>query len=194
MQNSRNLKIYQERCFINSLLYQQSMEFNIFVRNVINIPLIFISGILTILNSIMDEKDMKIVNIVLNGTVGLILSMINNFKINDKIAVFKNQKNKMIKLQHKIDNYLNTCGEILVKDVDEIITTYDTYIEEIEFDIPLFIKKRIKKKYKKFNLPLTLMTVDDCSVSRAFGADICCDARSSSEGTNEPNTPTIVIN
>ena len=94
MDNIRQLKIYEERCFINSLLYQQSMDFNMFLRNIINIPLILISGILTILNSIMDEKDMKVVNIVLNGMVGLILAMINNFKINDKIAIFKNQKNK----------------------------------------------------------------------------------------------------
>ena len=61
MDNIRQLKIYEERCFINSLLYQQSMDFNMFLRNIINIPLILISGILTILNSIMDEKDMKVV-------------------------------------------------------------------------------------------------------------------------------------
>ena len=168
MENLKNLKIYQERCFINSLLYQQSMEFNMFLRNIINIPLILISGILTILNSIMDEKDMKIVNIVLNGMVGLILAMINNFKINDKIAIFKNQKNKMIKLQHKIDSFLNTCTDIDAKEVEEIVATYDGMIEEIEFDIPHFIKKRIKKKYFKYNLPLSLMTVDDCS------GELCC--------------------
>ena len=137
-----NLKLYQQRCFINSLLYQQSMDYNIFLKNIINIPLILISGLLTILNSIMDEKDMKVVNIVLNGMVGLILAMINNFKINDKIAIFKNQKNKMIKLQHKIDSFLNTCTDIDAKEVEEIVATYDGMIEEIEFDIPHFIKKK----------------------------------------------------
>jgi len=151
MENIKNLKIYQQRCFINSLLYQQSMDFNMFLRNIINIPLILISGVLTILNSIMDEKDMKIINIVLNGMVGLILAMINNFKINDKIAIFKNQKNKMIKLQHKIDSFLNTSTDIDVKDVEDIVATYDAMIEEMEFDIPHFIKKRIKKKYINFN-------------------------------------------
>jgi len=168
MENIKNLKIYQQRCFINSLLYQQSMDFNMFLRNIINIPLILISGVLTILNSIMDEKDMKIINIVLNGMVGLILAMINNFKINDKIAIFKNQKNKMIKLQHKIDSFLNTSTEIDVKDVEDIVATYDAMIEEMEFDIPHFIKKRIKKKYINFNLPLILMSVDDCA------AELCC--------------------
>jgi hypothetical protein len=168
MENIKNLKIYQQRCFINSLLYQQSMDFNMFLRNIINIPLILISGILTILNSIMDEKDMKVINIVLNGMVGLILAMINNFKINDKIAIFKNQKNKMIKLQHKIDSFLNTSTDIDVKDVEDIVATYDAMIEEMEFDIPHFIKKRIKKKYINFNLPLILMSVDDCA------GELCC--------------------
>ena len=142
MDNIKTLKIYQERCFINSLLYQQSMDFNMFLRNIINIPLILISGILTILNSIMDEKDMKIINIVLNGTVGLILGIMNNFKINDKIAIFKNQKNKMIKLEHKIDNFLHTSTDINIKDIEDIVATYDVYIEEIELEIPHFIKKK----------------------------------------------------
>ncbi len=168
MDNIRNLKIYQERCFINSLLYQQSMDFNMFLRNIINIPLILISGVLTILNSIMDEKDMKVINIVLNGMVGLILAMINNFKINDKIAIFKNHKNKMINLQHRIDSFLNTTNDIDAKDVEDIVANYDGMIAELEFEIPQFIKKRIKKKYGKFNLPLSLLVVDDC------GADLCC--------------------
>jgi len=186
MENIKNLKLYQERCFINSLLYHQTMEFNMFLRNIINIPSILMSGILTILNSIMDEKDVKVVNIVLNGTIGLILGMVNNFKINDKIAVFKNQKNKMIKLQHKIDSFIYSNTDIDVKDIEDVISTYDSYIEEMEFEIPNFIKKKIKKKYNKLNLPLSLMTVE-CT------AELCCDARSSSGSTNEPNTPTIVI-
>jgi len=143
MENLRTLKIYQERCFINSLLFEKMMNHNIFVRNVLNFPLILISAVLTVLNSIMDEKDMKIINIVLNGTVGLILSMMNNFKINDKIATFKNEKAKIIKLQHKIDTYLNTSIEVNVKDVEEILAQYDAIIEEQEYPILDFIKKNI---------------------------------------------------
>jgi len=182
------LKTYQERCFINALLFEGMMNHNIFVRNLFNFPLIIISGILTILNSIIeDQNDMKICNIILNGTVALILSISNSLKINDKITTFKNVKNKIIKLQHKIDNYLNTRGDIDVKDVEEIITSYDLIIEEVEYPILDFIKTRIKKKYKHMSMPLSMMATDDCS------AELCCDARSSSEGTNEPNTPTIVI-
>lgn len=182
MENVRKLKLYQERCFINSLLYQQSMDYNIFLKNIINIPLILISGLLTILNSIMDEKDMKIVNIVLNGTVGLILGIMNNFKINDKIAVFKNYKNKIIKLQHKIDSFLNTSGNIDAKDAELIVAEYDTLLDEVEFPIEEFIKRRIKKKYNKFNLPLSLMTTEDCS------GELCCIK------TVEPDVePTAII-
>jgi len=95
----------------------------------------------------MDEKDMKIINIVLNGTVGLILGMMNNFKINDKIAVFKNYKNKIIKLQHKIDSLINTSDEIDAKDTEVIINEYDVLLDEVEFPIENFIKRRIKKNY-----------------------------------------------
>ena len=119
MENLKTLKIYQDRCFINSLLFEKMMNHNIFVRNVLNFPLILISAILTVLNSIMDEKDMKIINIILNGTVGLILSMMNNFKINDKIATFKNEKAKIIKLQHKIDTYLNSKTIVEQSDLEE---------------------------------------------------------------------------
>jgi hypothetical protein len=50
----------------------------------------------------------------------------------------------MIKLQHKIDSFLNTSGDIHAKDVEDIIATYDGMIEEIEFEIPHFIKKELK--------------------------------------------------
>ena len=184
MENIRTLKIYQERCFINSLLFEQMMNHNIFVRNILNLPLIIISAVLTILNSIMEEKDMKIINIVLNGTVGFILSMMNNFKINDKIATFKNEKTKIIKLQHKIDTYLNTSTEINAKDIEEIIAQYDAIIEEQEYPILDFIKKPIKKKYKNMNMPLSMMTVDGCD------AELCC-VKVSAEKT-EPPSPSAI--
>ncbi len=182
MENLRTLKIYQERCFINSLLFEKMMNHNIFVRNVLNFPLILISAVLTVLNSIMDEKDMKIINIVLNGTVGLILSMMNNFKINDKIATFKNEKTKIIKLQHKIETYLNTSIEINVKDVEDILAQYDAIIEEQEYPILDFIKTNIKKKYNKLNLPLSLMADDNCSV------ELCCV-----KTLEEPPSPAAVV-
>ena len=48
---------------------------------------------------------------------------------NDKIAIFKNQKNKIIKLEHKIDNFLHTSTDINIKDIEDIVATYDVYIE-----------------------------------------------------------------
>jgi hypothetical protein len=170
MERITTLKIYQERCFINSLLFEQMMTHNIFVRNILNIPLILISAILTVLNSIVDEGQMKIINIIMNGTIGLILSMMNNFNINDKIATFKNEKHKIIKLQHKIDGYLNTSTEISNKDLEEIISAYDAIIEEQEYPILDFIKRSIKKKYKHMSMPLSLMTVDGCDAA----AELCC--------------------
>ena len=188
MENIRTLKVYQERCFINSLLFEQMMNHNIFIRNILNIPLILISAILTILNSIMDEKDMKIINIVLNGTVGLILSMMNNFKVNDKVATFKNEKNKIIKLQHKIDTYLNTSIEVNAKDIEDIIAQYDAIIEEQEYPILDIIKKPIKRKYKHMNMPLSMMTVDGCEAEL-----FCCitETKVSLEKT-EPPSPSAV--
>ena len=41
-------------------------------------------------------------------------------------------------------------------------------LDEVEFPIENFIKRRIKKKYCKFELPLSLMTTEDCST------DLCC--------------------
>ena len=188
MENIRTLKVYQERCFINSLLFERMMNHNIFIRNILNLPLIIISAILTILNSIMEEKDMKIINIVLNGTVGLILSIMNNFKVADKIATFKNEKAKIIKLQHKIDTYLNTSLDVNAKDIEEIIAQYDTIIEEQEYPILDFIKKPIKKKYKHMNMPLSMLSIDSCD------AELCCclsETKVSLEKT-EPPSPSAV--
>ena len=73
------LKQYKERSYINALLAEESYDHYNFVKNIINIPLIICNTVMVIINSIITNQDLlKILNIILNSSTGLILSLISN--------------------------------------------------------------------------------------------------------------------
>ncbi len=90
------LESYRDKAYITSILCSQSAEHFSFLRSIINIPLILSSSTMTVLNS-MDStgggnNNMKYVNIVLNAWTSLILSLVGNFK---------NQNRRLISLKFK---------------------------------------------------------------------------------------------
>ena len=77
-----SLKQIKEKAFISSILAEQSYNYFCFVKNIINIPLIVCNSAMVCINSIIeDQNTLKILNIILNSSTGLILSLISNFKI-----------------------------------------------------------------------------------------------------------------
>jgi hypothetical protein len=180
---------YKEKAFISSILAEESNNYFSFVKNMINIPLIITNSAMVIINAIIvDQEMLKILNIILNSSTGLILSLISNFKIYENIQLFHQVKGKFNKLSHIIDNKLtNDSDNISTEFITNVIEDYDQIYDGMEYTFPGSIKKRIKKQYEgKMTLPVAL-SIDIVEICEKPG--ICC-AKTAVPNT-APNTPVI---
>jgi len=104
-----NLKQYRDRCYINSLLCEASYNFYNLVNNIFLFPTILGSSILTCLNSSnIDTEYVKYINIIINGAITIILAITTQYKIHDRISMFKAYQSKYTKLNHHIESILNS--------------------------------------------------------------------------------------
>jgi hypothetical protein len=161
------LKQYRDRCYINSLLCESSYNFYNFINNILLFPTILGSSILTCLNSSEIETDkIKYTNIIINGTITIILAVTTQYKIHDRISIFKAYQIKYTKLNHYIESILNTKKEeeILIDDINTIVNKYDTLTEELQFTYPNHIRNKIIKKYEKSNITLPNSLALQCSI------------------------------
>ena len=111
------------------------------------------------INSIIEDQDiLKVLNIILNSSTGLILAMISNFKIYEKINMFHMLYSKYNKLTNLIDGKLTNEMENINNDfIENIINDYINISDSQEYAFPEKIKKRIKQQYEnKLSLPLSL--------------------------------------
>ena len=153
------LKQYRDKSYVNAILAELSCDHYSFVKNIINIPLILCNTIMVIINSIIDNQDLlKILNIILNASTGLILSLISNFKVYEKITQYHNLQIKFNKLNHLIDSKINNDKDNITSEyITGIIEDYDLILESIEYSFPVKIKNRIKQQYEgKLSLPSSL--------------------------------------
>lgn len=150
---------YKQKSFINALLAEQSYDYYNWIKNVINIPLIISNTAMVIINAIITDQDLlKILNIILNSSTGLILSLTSNFKIYEKIQQFHQLQIKYNKLSHEIDSKLTNDIESITTDfIRGIIEDYDNITSSQEYSYPKRIKTRIKKQYiNNYSLPSSL--------------------------------------
>lgn len=167
------LKQYQEKSFVSSILAEEACNYFSFIKNIINIPLIICNSAMVCINStITDQELLKILNIILNSSTGLILSLISNFKIYENITQYHQLQIKFTKLSHLIDSKLTNELETIDNEfIKSVIDDYDAITETQEFPYPNTIKKRIKKQYEnKFSLPsaLSVDVVEICDNNK------CC--------------------
>jgi len=155
------LKSYKDKAFIMVLLCEQSYNEYVFIKNIINIPLILVNTAMTALNSIVaNADDMKIPNILLNSTTGIIIGLISSFKIYEKIQSFHQLQGKFNKLSSSIESKMINTDEIKEDDIKNVIETYDNLMDSIDYPISDKIKSKIKKQFQeKVNLP-SILTVD----------------------------------
>jgi hypothetical protein len=93
------LRQYQEKSFVSSILAEEACNYFSFIKNIINIPLIICNSAMVCINSsITDQELLKILNIMLNSSTGLILSLISNFKIYEHITQISPITNKIYKI------------------------------------------------------------------------------------------------
>ena len=97
------------------------------------------------INSIITDQDtLKILNIILNASTGLIIGMISNFKIYEKINQFHQLNSKFIKLSNLIDSKMtNELENINNVFIENIIIDYTNITESQEFAFPTKIRNKI---------------------------------------------------
>lgn len=142
------LKDYSNKSFISNILCDLSFRFYSTIYNVSLLPTILGSSILTILNSsVIDEDIMKKINIIVNGSNALILALINSYKINDRINNFKTNQIKFNKLHHFIESILikNNFEDKII--IETVINDYDKLWEELSYQFPEHIRKKVINKY-----------------------------------------------
>ena len=163
------LKNYQEKSFISAIIAEEACNDFSFIKNIINIPLIICNSAMVCINSSITEQELlKILNIILNSSTGLILSLISNFHIYENITTFNQLRIKYTKLSHLIDSKLtNDLDGIDNNFIETIINEYDTISESCDFAYPNHIRTKIKKQYEnKMSLPSSLsVDIIECKSS-----------------------------
>lgn len=151
------LREYRDRCYINSLLCEASYNFYNMINNILLFPTILGSSILTCLNSSnIENEKIKYTNIIINGTITIILAITTQYKFHDRISMFKTFQTKYIKLNHQIEGILNTKKEeeINIEEVNTIVNKYDMLCEELIFNYPEHLKTKVIKRFKGTNITL----------------------------------------
>lgn len=160
--NSKTARIlddHLDKCFVYSVLLEQSHSYYGKIKTLLKVPIILTSSVMSIVNSnIGGENDeaLKIVNIVFNVLTAVILGLASTFKIEEKYSNFLQAERKFLKLSSKIEQKMLNEDDIIDKGfVKEIINEYDMIVEGIDHDLPIFIKKRVRAQYAtKKTLPM----------------------------------------
>lgn len=156
----KKLKEYLDKSYINSVLAQYHYDFYYRLNLIAMLPLILGSSLLTILNSA-DIKDdvLKVINITINATNAIIMSLLNAYKIVERINCYKSLYNKYQTLSHKIEKG--------TEDLDSIINEYDAIQNDNNYSWLSYYKKKIIKIFGgKKTLPNSLAL--DYEVSASF--------------------------
>ena len=156
------LESYRDKAYVSNILCVETSNFYSFIKNLVNIPLILSSSVMTVLNSSdFDPMAMRIPNIVLNASTSLILSLINNYKLPEKHQAFRQKGIKYMHLTNQIEDSLtNDINNITVDKIRNYINEYDSIGESLEFGYPTHIKNRIRHRFiDKKKLPNVLNMV-----------------------------------
>lgn len=156
--------IYEHMCYKTAEYYSKWNRFCV-------IPSLFLSAALAIYNSasmtattssstpdIVESahNTSKIVNVVLNGSITLILSVQNTLKFPEKSDYFFNLKKKFTKLHNSLNNeildqvsHLHVNPDIL----RNLMKEYEVLDENINYEFPRSIINDTKKKFHTYSLP-----------------------------------------
>ena len=145
-----------QRCEIMVQLTTRATYYWNIIKNIFQIPLIFTSSIMCILNSFDDGNGkMKIPNVVVNGVSVLLISYQSNLKIAEKVELYKNLSNDFLQLAHQIDGLNHQ--EIDRNMMKNLIEKYDRLIMLCNFeDIPTKYKLEVIKNNPNKKMPLQL--------------------------------------
>lgn len=143
------LTAYRDKSFVSSILYEEHSNYYSFINSLFSIPIIIISSAMTVINSSFPADDIKVINIILNASTSLILSLVGNFKFGDRSNNFKNVSRKMTLLCHSIEDYIiNDIEDANIDVVRNFIKSYDDIEQSLDYSLTNSIKKKVTEKYK----------------------------------------------
>jgi len=145
-----------QKCEVMVQLTSKACYYWNILRLLFQMPLIFTSSIMCVLNSF-DNGDgkMKIPNVVVNGVSVLLISYSTSLKVVEKVDMYKNLSNEFLLLAHQIEGI--NPDEIDRNLINNLIEKYDKLCFTVNFeDIPTRYKLEIINKNKNKKLPLQL--------------------------------------
>jgi hypothetical protein len=159
----KQLEILRDKVYIYQVLTTKSNIWYSNLKQIINIPIILSSFALSILNSnSVSADEMKLPNIVINSIIGLMVSLINQFRIVEKQSSYKTLSQKFQNLLHEVEDKITNDNDITPDETRLLLKQYDEIISNMEFPIPERIANNVKKIYKgKKYLPVILISDQD---------------------------------
>lgn len=119
-----------------------------YVKFILNIPLIFTSSAMCIINSISENPaDVKIPNIVVNACSVLIISLLSSVKPAEKFETFKKLSQQFMLISQELE-MLDDADDEYKNKLNIISMKYDNLITDTAFeDIPQHYKNNVAKVF-----------------------------------------------
>lgn len=150
----------KDRCFLYSIMLAEAASNQSRMKIFFKLPAIFISVVLSVLNSskLNESEEIKVINTVMNALIALLIGIENTLQIDNKKQVFTTTKNKFEKLHSTIEKkLLDTSDNITVDFVQNAITEFEAIDDDLTYDIPKNIQNKVKNEFiGKRTLPLIL--------------------------------------
>lgn len=154
-----NIEKLLDKCECMTLLCTRTATYWSYVKMAFNIPLVFTSSAMCIINSIStDAEVVKIPNIVVNAVSVLIMSLSNSIKSSEKFEIFKKLSQQFMLLSQELEA-LEPDDENIKEKVNIINLKYENLIQDCAFeDIPQKNKTNVAKLFGDANryLPIQL--------------------------------------
>ena len=108
----------------------------------------------------LSKKYNKYINISVNGLNTVVIALLTNYRINDRLATYKNLYNKYQKLSHKIESNISNSNDITDKILDEIINEYDNISADNNYGYLSSYKKKVIDRYGKSRVMPNSLALD----------------------------------
>ena len=147
-----------DKCEALTLLCTKTSGHWSYVKFCFNIPLVFTSSAMCIINSIStDATEVKIPNIIVNAISVLIMSLANNVRASEKFENFKKLSQQFMLLSQEIDAIED--DNVPIEDYKLLLLKYENLVSAIDFEeIPVRYKTSIAQVYQNANrhIPIQL--------------------------------------
>ena len=140
-----------DKCEALTLLCTKASSRWSFIKFCFNIPLVFTSSAMCIINSIStDANEVKIPNIVVNAISVLVMSLSNNTRASEKFENFKKLSQQFMLLSQEIDALEE--DNIPIEEYKLLLLKYENLVQGIDFEeIPISYKNNVSIAYTNAN-------------------------------------------